>query len=159
MSESHHEIHLEEYVVSRLTEQGWLEGTTAGYDTERALFTEDVVAWVQQTQPEKWEKLVATNGNAAEQILLDRLVKAIEKEGTAKVLRRGFSVAGAGTIDMSEAAPEDTRNQDVIDRYKANRLRVVRQLKYHPTRQWAIDLGFFINGIPGKLHQAVFCPD
>jgi len=32
-------------------------------------------------------------------------------------------------------------------RYKANRLRVVRQLKYVADRELSIDLGFFVNGI------------
>ena len=49
---------------------------------------------------------------------------------------------------MSEAAPEDQRNETILARYAANRLRVVPQLKYHPGRELAIDLGLFINGLP-----------
>jgi len=43
---------------------------------------------------------------------------------------------------------EDGRNAKEVARYENNILRVVRQLKYCPTREWALDLGFFINGIP-----------
>jgi type I restriction enzyme R subunit len=64
------------------------------------------------------------------------------------VLRQGFSIAGCGHIDLSEAAPEDKRNADVLKRYAANILRVVPQLQYHPSRKLAIDLVLFINGIP-----------
>ena len=36
----------------------------------------------------------------------------------------------------------------MLARYRANRLRVVRQLKFNPSREWSIDLVFFVNGIP-----------
>ncbi|WP_239183649.1 type I restriction endonuclease [Citrobacter werkmanii] len=49
---------------------------------------------------------------------------------------------------MTEAAPEDKRNAAVIERYRANILRVVPELKYHPAREFAIDLVLFINGLP-----------
>ena len=49
---------------------------------------------------------------------------------------------------MSQAAPEDARNSKEVKKYHDNILRVVRQLKYNPTREWAIDMVFFINGIP-----------
>ena len=49
---------------------------------------------------------------------------------------------------MSESASEDKRNEDVLHRYASNRLRVVPQLKYHPGRELAIDLGLFVNGLP-----------
>jgi type I restriction enzyme R subunit len=49
---------------------------------------------------------------------------------------------------MTESAPEDARNQSVIEKYNANILRVVPQLKYNPAREYAIDLVFFINGLP-----------
>jgi type I restriction enzyme R subunit len=79
---------------------------------------------------------------------MDRLAKALETHGTVQVLRQGFSIAGCGHIDLSEAAPEDKRNADVLKRYAANILRVVPQLQYHPSRKLAIDLVLFINGIP-----------
>jgi hypothetical protein len=50
---------------------------------------------------------------------------------------------------MTEAAPEDKRNAAVIERYQANILRVVPELKYHPAREFAIDLVLFINGSAG----------
>lgn len=65
-----------------------------------------------------------------------------------QVLRQGFSIAGCGLIEMTETAPEDKRNEAVINCYNANILRVVPELKYHPAREFAIDLVFFINGLP-----------
>ncbi len=147
---AHHEIHLETYVVKKLFENGWVEGHAREYDQVRALYPADVVAWVKATQPEVWEKLNRSNGANSEKALLDRLEKelSLKTGGTMKVLRDGFNIAGCGNISMSQAAPEDGRNAKEVAKYENNILRVVRQLKYCPTREWAIDLGFFINGIP-----------
>ncbi len=150
MSQPHHEIKFEEYVARKLVENGWIEGKAEHYDKERALYPEDVVAWVKDTHPDAWDKLVRQNGNSAELTLLDRLEKALEAKtgGTMKVLRKGFTIAGAGLIEMLQGAPEDQRNAKELAKYQKNILRVVRQVKYCPVREWAIDLVFFINGIP-----------
>lgn len=147
---AHHEIHLEAYIVQKLVDIGWVEGQSRHYDPVRALYSEDVIAWIQATQPEAWDKLQRLNGDSTETAILDRLEKALSSKagGTMKVLRDGFDVAGAGNIQMSQSAPEDARNTREVEKYQHNILRVVRQLKYCPTREWAIDLGFFINGLP-----------
>lgn len=145
---AHQEKHFEAYIVSKLAAQGWKVGETLNYDTERALYPEDLIAWLEETQLAKWEKLCKDNGERAREVLMDRLASALEKNGTIHVLRQGLSIAGCGHLDLSEAAPEDKRNADVLKRYAANRLRVVPQLQYHPSRKLAIDLVMFINGIP-----------
>lgn len=147
MSDAHHEKHFEEYIVSKLKAQGWLHGVSDAYNKEYALYPEDLVTWIQETQKPKWDRLVAMNGGKATEVLMDRLSQALESKGTIYTLRRGFAIAGCGTLDLSEAAPEDKRNEQVVHRYKSNRLRVVQQLKYHPSREFAIDLVFFINGL------------
>ena len=147
---AHHEVHFETYITKKLVENGWIEGKPEGYDRHLALYTEDVITWVQNTQPEAWSKIKRVHGDNADKALLDRLQRALSAKsgGTMKVFRDGFAVAGAGTISMSQRAPEDNNNPKVIARYKENILRVVRQVKYNPTREWEIDLVFFINGLP-----------
>lgn len=147
---AHHEVHLEAYIVKQLVENGWLEGHNSHYDPVRALYPEDVLSWIKATQANTWEKLVRLNGGGAEKALLDRLEKALSAKtgGTMKVLRQGFEMAGCGNIAMTQAAPEDERNSKEVEKYQSNILRVVRQLKYCPTREWALDLGLFINGLP-----------
>jgi len=145
---AHQEKHFEAYIVQQLQKQGWLIGDTAHYDTERALYPDDLVAWLEATQADKWAKLCKDYPADPRGALMDRLAKTLDKDGTVQALRRGFSIAGCGHIDLSEAAPEDARNAEVLKRYTANLLRVVPQLKYHPARELAIDLVFFINGIP-----------
>ena len=150
MSQIHHECELERQIVGQLAAAGWLVGKSTGYDAARVLFTEDVLGWLQISQPTAWEKLTKLNGASTEAVVLDRLVKNLESKdgGTVKVLRDGFAIAGGGTLAMSQALPEDGRNQTVLDRYAANRLRVVPQLRYSLDKADEIDLALFINGIP-----------
>ena len=145
---AHQEKHFEAYLVRQLAARGWLVGDTDGYEQNFALFPEDLVEWVKATQPKKWEKLVAGNGDKATATLMDRLAQALEKDGTVHVLRNGLKIAGAGEILLSESQPEDERDPTAWERYNANRLRVVPQLMYRPGHKLAIDLVFFINGLP-----------
>ncbi|WP_419631561.1 hypothetical protein, partial [Thiolapillus sp.] len=105
--------------VDQLKQQGWLEGDHQHYDRARALYPGDVIGWIQDTQPDAWKKLRRVHGVDAESTVLDRLVKTLASKtgGTLEVLRRGFSVAGAGTLAMSQARPEDSRNQTVNNCY------------------------------------------
>ena len=147
----HHECELEKHIIDQLASAGWLVGTSGAYDRQRALYTEDVLGWLKESQPESWAKAERMYGREiATTIILDRLVKSLEKKdgGTVRVLRYGFPVAGAGMLLMSQAQPEDERNETVTRRYQANRLRVVSQLRYSENKTDELDLAFFINGIP-----------
>lgn len=145
---AHQEKHFEAYIVQQLAARGWLVGDTHGYDQNHALYPEDLVDWIKTTQPKRWEKLVAGNGDKATATLMDRLAQALDRDGTVQVLRNGIKLAGAGEIALSEGLPEDERDPTAWERYRANRLRVVPQLIYRPGSRLAIDLVFFINGLP-----------
>lgn len=144
---AHREKYFEEYIVKQLVAHGWKVGETSGYDQNHALYPEDLVEWVRTTQPKRWERLVAGNGDKAAATLMDRLAQTLEREGTVNVLRKGIKVAGAGEIALSEGLPEDERDPSAWERYNANILRVVPQLMYRPGSKLAIDLVFFINGL------------
>lgn len=151
MSHIHHECELERHIVEQLAAAGWLVGKSASYDAARALYPDDVLGWLEESQPQAMAKLQAMNGAGTAQGVLDRLVKQLDSKtdgGTVNVLRYGFAMAGGGTLAMSQAMPEDERNETVIQRYAANRLRVVPQLRYSLDKTDEIDLAFFINGIP-----------
>ena len=150
MSQIHHECELERHIVAQLAAAGWRVGDSAAYDRARALYPEDVVGWLRDSQPKAWARLEALNGAGTEAVVLDRLVKVLDSAegGTVNLLRRGFAVAGGGQLAMSQALPEDDRNATVIARYQANRLRVVPQLVYSLDSAERLDLAFFINGLP-----------
>ena len=60
----HNEIEFENEICEHLAANGRLyaEGDAAKYDRARALFPDDVLAWVQATQPKAWEALDKNHG-------------------------------------------------------------------------------------------------
>ena len=92
----HKEINFEDEICEHLAAHGWLyaEGDAASYDRARALFPDDVLAWVQATQPKAWDALVKNHGAQAAETLLDRLRESLDQRGTLDVLRHGIELLG-----------------------------------------------------------------
>ncbi|PHQ33150.1 type I restriction endonuclease subunit R [Rhodopirellula bahusiensis] len=147
----HKEISFEDEICQHLAENGWLhaDGDAADYDRSLAMFPEDVVAWVKQTQPEAWKTLEKNHGQNAWATLAKRLRDCLDKQGTLSVIRNGFDMLGLKRgIKMAEFKPALGMNPDIMQRYEANRLRVVRQVRYSTHNENSIDLVLFLNGLP-----------
>jgi type I restriction enzyme R subunit len=145
----HNEIQFENDICQHLADHGWLyaEGDAANYDTPRALYPSDVLAWVQASQPKAWETLSKNHGTAAEAMLLDRLRKQLDERGTLEVLRVGIEMLGLrAPLKLAQFKPALAMNPDLQALYAANRLRVVRQVRTN--HDDIIDLVLFLNGIP-----------
>ena len=154
----HHERAFEDEIVEHLKDDGWLfDPDNSIYDKARALVPEDLFAWLQQTQPDEWAKVVKPSASAAEQEqakqqLLDRLVKTLDLPldagcGILTVLRKGFKKTPA-SFQMCEFAPATSLNAASRARYDAVRLRVMRQVYYSAKNTQSIDLVLFVNGLP-----------
>ena len=147
----HKEINFETEICQYLGDHGWLyaEVDAAGYDRARALFPADVLAWVQATQPKAWADLTKNHGSQAGETLLARLRDQINQRGTLDVLRHGIELLGLRTpLKIAEFKPSLGINPDILARYAANRLRVVRQVRYSLQNENSIDLVLFLNGVP-----------
>ncbi|MBS7804055.1 type I restriction endonuclease subunit R [Rhizobiales bacterium TNE-4] len=147
----HKEIKLENEICDYLAAHGWLYEKDAAtrYDRVRALFPDDLIAWIEATQPKSWEALTKSHGASARAVLLDRLRKQIAERGTLDVIRHGVDMIGVKqTVSLAQFRPAFAMNEEIIERYNANRLRVVRQVKYSTANENSIDLVLFLNGIP-----------
>lgn len=147
----HREISFEDEVCSHLAAHGWLyqDGDAQLYDRKRALFGPDLIAWLKATQPTAWNTLHKNNGSAAETIVLDRVRKALDERGTLDVLRNGVELVGLrAPLSLVQFRPASGINPDIVSRYDANRLRIVRQVRYSVANENAIDLVLFLNGLP-----------
>lgn len=147
----HNEIEFENDICDHLASHGWLyaEGDAVCYDRDLALFPDDVIAWVQQTNPDAWDALEKSHGASAAQVLLQRLRQSLDKTSTLTVLRDGLDVLGLKSrLRMAQFKPAFATNPDIMARYTANRLRVVRQVHYSVHNENSIDLVLFLNGIP-----------
>lgn len=149
----HLEVEFEKDICHHLAANGWLyappgsDGDAKGYDTPRALFPADVLAWVQASQPDAWAALIKAHGAHAGAMLLERLRKQMDDRGTLDVLRVGLEMLGLkAPLKMAQFKPALAMNPELQVRYAANRLRVVRQVRTN--HDDIIDLVLFLNGIP-----------
>src|SRR5205807_564809 len=102
------EINFETEICEHLAANGWLyaEGDVAKYDRARVLFSEDVLAWVQTTQPQAWDAIVKNHGAQAADTLLTRLSDSLGQRGTLDVLRHGIEMLGLrGKISLAQFKP------------------------------------------------------
>lgn len=159
MSQQHQEKKLQQEIAEYLGDHGWLHSeSSAGYDKERALFPEDVLGWLEDTDPENFAKIVPPRGDEAEKTkgerrILDRLTSQLSQPerdggGVLNVLRKGFMVPGARRFSMLQMPPADDRNPRIAERYAKNRLRVVQEVVYSTRKADRIDLVLFLNGLP-----------
>lgn len=147
----HKEVHFEDEICADLAASGWLHdlGDAARYDRANTLFVDDVVAWVQVSQPKTWETIQKSHGTSAPKVVAERLRKALDTQGTLTVLRGGLDMIGLrAPIAMCQFKPALGMNADLQAKYAANRLRVVRQVHYSVHHENSIDLVLFLNGIP-----------
>jgi type I restriction enzyme R subunit len=144
-------------IIDAMVAQGWLTGPASGYDRRTALYTEDLLAYFKDAWPERWDKFSKANPNNPEDVLVQKLVRELEQDGTLDVLRHGFKLPGV-KIEVCSFKPDHGMNPDTLKRYQCNRLRVVQEVSYSPHCREAsakgesynprLDLVLFVNGIP-----------
>lgn len=159
MTSPHQELAFQDEIASYLEAHGWLRSqNSAGYDKERAVFPEDLLGWLEETDADNFHKIVPdTNDETArargEQRILDRVAKRLaqppeQNGGTLGVLRHGFDIPGARRFTMLQQPPADNRNDHLLKRFAQNRLRVVQEVGYSTRKTDRIDLVLFVNGLP-----------
>lgn len=98
---------------------------------------------------EAWEALTNSHGASASSILLGRVRKQLDDRGTLDVLRHGVEMIGLKQqLTLAQFRPALAMNADIVARYGANRLRVVRQVRYSTANENCLDLVLFLNGLP-----------
>lgn len=160
----HRESVLENEIAEHLAAADWLYSSTdLGYDRELALFPDDAIGWLAETQPLELAKVVRANDTdaqreAARHSILTRLAKSLDNDpmkngGTIRILHEGFSMVplhgGAVKFRMAQFRPATSNNPETLADYTKMRVRVMRQVHYsakHPNK--ALDLVLFVNGIP-----------
>jgi type I restriction enzyme R subunit len=116
----------------------------------RSLFLPDLLDWLAATQADSLEKLKKTHGAGLGKVLADRVRKVLNERGTLEVLRRGVDILGLKqALDLAQFKPALALTPSLLQRYAANRLRVVRQVHHSVNdANLSLDLVLFLNGIP-----------
>ncbi len=92
------ESHIAAWLAENGGYRGWKLGTQSNeFDAGRGLDTAELFAYIEETQPDEWAKVLKThagNPTAARAGFLDRLTKELGARGTVDVLRHGMVYAG-----------------------------------------------------------------
>ncbi len=143
-------MHLEtnfEEIIERelLADCGYHQGNPTNYDLETALFPSEIIDFIKETQPKKWDKLSKTSPNNAEAVLIDSLTKELKSRGMLDVLRNGFKCYGT-KFQAAYFQPNTGMNPDTLALYAKNRITCTRQVKIQTGR--IPDIILSVNGLP-----------
>lgn len=166
------ELTFQNDMLKHLVANGWMLGKAEHYNRELALYPEDMLGFVKETQDEQWQKFCALYPNNAEQKFLERVASQLNKTdpnapakdmrtfGTLGVLRHEIRDRGT-RFSLCQFKPEHDLNPVTLENFKKNRCRVVPELVYSPwateehlaetgtkAKAWRIDLVLFVNGLP-----------
>jgi type I restriction enzyme R subunit len=150
MTSKAQEVVFQNDILDQMQSHGWLLGESNKYNKELALYPEDLINFVQTTQPEQWKKQLGIHPKNSEESLLKTVVRDLSasNKGTLWVLRNLVKDRGA-KFSLCSFKPDHGLNPDSIERYNQNILRVVPELVYSPNNyEGRIDLTLFVNGIP-----------
>ncbi|QQE80432.1 type I restriction endonuclease subunit R [Alicyclobacillus sp. SO9] len=148
MTQIHTEKALEEAIEGHLIDYGWTKGDPATFDRQRALFPETFTKFVQETQPDHYQKLVGFFGAKTNEEIVKRLVQVLERDGMLKVIRKGFDIYGV-PVKTAFFKPASGLNPETIARYEQNVLTVTRQVHYSvKDKEKSLDMVLSINGLP-----------
>ncbi len=129
---------------------GYTASSPDRLDPVLGLVPESVLGFVQETQEKAWEQLVSRYGGAAtdaEAGFLRRLAAEIDNRGTLDVLRHGIVDQGV-QFRVAFFKPAHGLTPELLSRYEANRLTVMRQVPYQAGEFKTLDLCLYLNGIP-----------
>lgn len=137
----------ESYLEEILHAKGWEAGNVKEWDKANALFPARVFAFIERSQPELWQSMLAQHGNTFPEKLLADLISELHIKGSLYVLRHGFKCYGK-LFMLAYFKPVHSLNPDTVARYEHNRLTLTRQVPCHPNDGNTVDMLFSLNGIP-----------
>jgi len=143
----HSEAAFETVIEAHLLKHGYVSIAREGFDRERAMFPEAVLAFIRETQPKEWVKLEALHGDKTGEQILGDLCKWMDQNGSLATIRHGFKCYGR-TLQAAFFKAAHELNPELEARYAANRLSLTRQLHFSPRSEKSLDVTLSLNGIP-----------
>jgi type I restriction enzyme R subunit len=144
-TEAAFEAHIEQHLLAH---GGYVARPASAYDPALALLPDDLLSYIEDTQPKVWKRQRTIHKDALGPTLLAAFDKATTERGLLHVLRQGFKFYGS-LIRVVTFRPAHGLNPAVAAAYARNRLALVRQLRYDPADPArSLDLALFVNGIP-----------
>jgi len=134
----------QKFIIKELTtNSGYVESVSNDFDKEFCINKGQLLLFIEQTQPEKYEMLQ----RKGERAFLVRLDEKIKKLGVIEVLRKGVKHFDK-TINLFYRKPSSIYNLNDSKKYDANIFSVTQELAYSSDNKNRLDLCLFLNGIP-----------
>ena len=137
----------ETVIETHLLANGYTPIAPDGFDRERAIFPDVVLAFIRDTQPNEWAKLEALHGEKTGDQIIGDLCKWMDANGSLATLRHGFKCYGR-TLRVAFFKAAHELNPELEERYKTNRLGITRQLHFSTHSEKSLDVTISLNGIP-----------
>lgn len=134
-------------VDALVNDGGYILGNSSDYSPELGLFKYEVIKFLQESQPKRWEKIAGIHGADADNRVIQRLYKELDLRGSLDVLRNGFVDYGV-RFQMAYFQPASGLNPDAVSLYQKNSLKAYRQIYYSHKVKNSIDVLLSLNGIP-----------
>jgi len=146
-SPRHWEAAFETVIEAHLLQNGYVPIVRDGFDRDRAIFPETVLAFIRETQPKEWAKLEALHGDKTGEQILGDLCKWMDVNGSLATLRHGFKCYGR-TLHVAFFKAAHELNPELEASYAANYLGLTRQLFFSPRSEKSLDVALSLNGVP-----------
>ena len=141
------EAAFEAAIEAHLLSHGYRRVPGDDFDRDRAIFPEEALAFIRETQPEQWEKLERLLGARTGEQIVGDLCKWLNQHGALATLRHGFKCFGS-MLRVAYFKAAHGLNPALEARYAANRLGLTRQLRFSPRSEKSLDVTLSLNGIP-----------
>ena len=143
----HSEGAFETVIETHLLQNGYIQIAGEGFDRERAILPDTVLAFIHETQPKQWAKLEALHGDKTGEQILGDMCKWMDQNGALATLRHGFKCYGR-TLHAAFFKAAHELNPELEARYATNCLGLTRQLHFSPRSEKSLDVTLSLNGIP-----------
>ena len=141
------EENFEDHIEAHLNRSGYRSRQPIFYNKRLCLIHDEILDFIQGTQPKTYQKLDRQYQKETPEKLLDQISKQIERRGVLDVLRKGVKDSGC-YFDLTYFRPASGMNPDLQRRYAQNRFSLIRQLKYSQRNEKSLDMVLFLNGLP-----------
>ncbi len=141
------EENFEDHIEQHLNQSDYWSLQPTDYDRSLCLIPNEVLQFIQDTQPEAYQKLEIQYGADTPQKLTLRISNQIASRGVLDVLRKGVKDRGCD-FKLTYFQPSSGMNPDHQELYDQNRFSLIRQLHYSQRNENSLDMVLFLNGLP-----------
>lgn len=144
------EMRFEQDIETSLTKIGGWEKESfqdSQYDSSVGMDVDKLVAFIEQTQPKQWKRYLTIHQSDAKRKLIKRFDEEVNAHGMLHVLRNGIRDRGV-ILKVAFFRPVSGLNEELQEKYEANRFTCTRQFAYSPNNRNTIDMVLSVNGIP-----------